>query len=118
MGGDGERSADAMGGSDSAGETATVMGVNTAAGGANWTAATGVAAESADSMWQHAVGALTAGDSVRSGPWQQPPLPASAPGATGPRWQKQSPAEAFINAAASTTEPIARSRGFMQVALE
>ena len=57
MGGDGEWRADATSGSESERENATATGVHTAAGGASWTAATGVAAESADSMWQQDAGA-------------------------------------------------------------
>jgi len=57
MGGEGEWRADATSGVESAREIATATGVNTAAGGASWTAAAGVAAESADSIWQQDTGA-------------------------------------------------------------
>ena len=117
MGGEGEWRADATSGSESARETATATGVNTAAGGASWTAATGVAAESADSMWQQEPGELRAVVSDASGPWQQPAEDGSFPWGTGPRWQKQSPADAFSNAAAMTATPRVRSRDFMKLSL-
>ena len=68
MGGGGEWKADATSGSESAGETATATGVNTAAGGASCTAAAGVAAESADSMWQQDAGASTVVPAGACGP--------------------------------------------------
>ena len=118
MGGEGEWRADATSGSESARETATATGVNTAAGGTSWTAETGVAAESADSMWQQEPGELRAVVSDASGPWQQPAEDGSSPWGTGPRWQKQSPADAFNNAAAKTATPTVRSRGLMRCVLE
>jgi hypothetical protein len=117
MGGEGEWRADETSGSESARETVTATGVNTAAGGASWTAAAVVAAESADSMWQQEPGELRAVLSDASGPWQHPEAPASAPSETGPRWQKHSPADAFSNAAAMTATPTVRSRGFMKLSL-
>src|SRR5512139_894328 len=117
MGGEGEWRADATSGSESERENATATGVNTADGGASWTAATGVAAESADSMWQQEPGELRAVVSDASGPWQQPAEDGSSPWGTGPRWQKQSPADAFNNAAASTAMPMVRSRGLMKLSL-
>ena len=86
--------------------------VTVAAGGASWMAAAGVADGSADSMWQHEPGELRAVVLDACGPWQQPADSGESPGSTGPRWQKQSPAEAFINATASTATPMVRSRGF------
>ena len=46
--------------------TGTATGVKDAAGGVNWTAATGVAVDSADSMWQQAAGVPTV---VPAGAW-------------------------------------------------
>ena len=117
MGGEGAWRADVTSGSESARETATATGVNTAAGGASWAAATGVAAESADSMWQQEPGELRAVVSDASGPWQQPAEDRSSPAGTGPRWQKHSPADAFSSAAAITATPRVRNRGLMRCVL-
>jgi hypothetical protein len=68
-----------------------------------------VATESADSIWQQVLMAFTTVEPEASGPWQQLWDEAGAPGRAGPRWQKQSPAEAFINAAASTATPTLRT---------
>jgi hypothetical protein len=93
--------------------------VTTAAGGASGTAGAGVATEAADSIWQQVLMAFTTVVPEASGPWQHPSLEeAGAPGRAGPRWQKQSPAEAFINAKARTATPRVRSRGFMRRVLE
>jgi hypothetical protein len=89
---------------------------DTAAGGASWMAAAGAADESADSMWQHEPGEFRA-VVVGAGPWQQPAESVDWPRSVGPRWQKQSPAEAFSNAAASTAMPMVRTRGFMKLSL-
>ena len=91
--------------------------VATAAGGASWTASAGVADGSADSMWQHEPAEFRTVVLDACGPWQQPAEDGSSPGITGPRWQKHSPAEAFINANASTATPTARNRSFMRCVL-
>ena len=117
MGGEGEWRAVATSGSESARETATATGVKTAAGGAIWTAAAGVAAESADSTWQQDAGAPMVVPAEAWGPWQQAADWASAPATAAPRWQKHSPADAFSNAAARTATPSVRSRGFMGLPL-
>ena len=73
----------------------------------------GVAADSADSSWQQDPAADTDVVPDEAGPWQQPPEEGDSPGSTGPWWQKQSPADAFSNAAASTATPSVRARGFI-----
>ena len=105
------------------GSVATVGGspltaVTAAAGGANCTATTGVAADSADSIWQQEAAAVMAVAADVSGPWQQPPEDPGSPRITGPWWQKQSPAAAFNNAKANAAIPRGRSRGFMRCVLE
>ncbi len=92
--------------------------VAAAAGGTNCTATIGVAADSADSMWQQELAPFTA---VLPGvlvSWQHPPAERESPAGAGTRWQKHSPAEAFINAKASTATPRVRARGFMRCLLE
>ena len=69
-------------------------------------------------MWQQKPAAFTTWVPDASGPWQHPPEDVDSPGSTGPRWQKQSPAEAFSNAEASTATQKVRSRGFMRRVLE
>jgi hypothetical protein len=64
-----------------------------------------VAADSADSTWQQALTAFATRVPDASGPWQQPADAGDSPGSTGPRWQKQRPAEASSNAMASTATP-------------
>ena len=60
-------------------------------------------------MWQQEAAAFTTVVPEASGPWQQLWDEAGAPGRAGPRWQKQSPAEAFINATASAATPRTRA---------
>jgi hypothetical protein len=118
MGGEDEARAAATSGSDSRADAASETGVTTAAGGARGTAGAGVATESADSIWQQVLMAFTTAVPEASGPWQQLGDEAGAPGRAGPRWQKHSPAEAFINAAASSATPRVRTRGFIWSLLE
>ena len=91
--------------------------VTAAAGGANCTATTGVAADSADSMWQQELAALTIVLPEALVSWQHPPGERESPAGVGPRWQKHSPTEAFISATTSAATPRLRSRGFMRCVL-
>ena len=91
--------------------------VTAAAGGNNCTATIGVAADSADSMWQQELAAVTTVLPEALASWQHPLGERESPAGVRPRWQKHSPAEAFINAKASTATPRVRARGFIACVL-